>query len=357
MEEPPTPTRPEDSKNQVGRMSVKGELRNSINAFLGENSRDEANQLTRYTCGEREGTGRGGLDDRGQKEDSARNVRGRPVPLGGSIGGSGRRRVTSINKDKKEPQTEYVWPFPTRKPGDDLGGAKSINNRREDDSAAGRREEADDLYSRQDTTLRPQDRGDNKEEGSSHIRPHDGPPVDNGRYETRPDMPEKEDKSNGINAGRGTEGEDMYSNPAPRAKATNIVGQGEAPCPETPPRRGATPSTEESKEKAQEETYNKRADTSRQAGHTNRDYPDIEMFQEGLEEERDQTERLSVQLRERIQDRRTSYHEGFAGIDQQTYRDLKDRDKRNQRERKGIRARLDWAMDILGTMHCWKVFF
>ena len=73
--------------------------------------------------------------------------------------------MTSINKDKKEPQTESVWPFSTRKPGDDLGGANSINDRREDDSAAGRREETDDLYSRQDTTLRPQDRVDNKEEG------------------------------------------------------------------------------------------------------------------------------------------------------------------------------------------------
>ena len=151
-----------------------------------------------------------------------------------------------------------------------------------------------------------------------------------------------------MNVGRGTEGEDMYSEPAFRAEATGIVGPREASCPETTPSKEETPSTEGPKEQAQEETHKKRADTCRQGEHTNRDYPDVKMFWERLEEERDRTERLNVQLQERIQDRKRLYQEGFAEMDRQTYRDLQDRDEGNHRERKGIRAGLDWAMDILG---------
>ena len=103
MEEPPTPTRPGDNKDQDKQMSGKGELCNGINAFTGENSRGEANQSTKYTYGEREGTCPGGLNDRSQKEDSARSERGSPVPPEGSIGGSERRQTTSISKDEEEP--------------------------------------------------------------------------------------------------------------------------------------------------------------------------------------------------------------------------------------------------------------
>ena len=118
MEEPPTPTRPGDNKDQDKGISGKGELCNGINPFTGQNSRYKANQSTRYTCGEREGTCPGGLNDRIQKEDSARSERGSPVPPEGSIGGSGRRQATSIRRDEEEPQTRSVWPFPVHKPGD-----------------------------------------------------------------------------------------------------------------------------------------------------------------------------------------------------------------------------------------------
>ena len=235
------------------------------------------------------------------------------------------------------------------KPAVDMAGARSISDRRKEHSASGVREEANDPYSRQDAPHAPP--SDPKAEviinkkDKSRIQPHNSPPVDNGWYETPPNMPNEEDKSDGMNVGRGTEGEDLYREPAIRAEATFIVGQGEAPCPEPTPSKEAT---EGPKEQAQEETHNKCADTSRQAEHTNRDYPDVETFQERLEEERDQTEWLNVQLREGIQDRKRCYQEGFAGMDQQTYRDLQDRDKGDHRERKGIRAGLDWAMDILG---------
>ena len=54
--------------------------------------------------------------------------------------------------------------------------------------------------------------------------------------------------------------------------------QGEAPCLKTPPNKEATPSTEEPKEQAEEETHDRRAEAGRQAEHTNRDYLDIETF-------------------------------------------------------------------------------
>ena len=164
-------------------------------------------------------------------------MRGRPVPLVGSIVGRGRRRAASISKDKEEPQTGSIWPFPahkprgkdfkemhsrrkfrcskclrkyktksnmvkhenkctltprlpahkinyprsdwrpyTHEPGDDSGKARSISHGCEEDPATSLREEADD--------------------------PYDGPPVDNGRYETPPDVPEEEDKSGRMNVGR-----------------------------------------------------------------------------------------------------------------------------------------------------------
>jgi hypothetical protein len=90
-------------------------------------------------------------------------------------------------------------------------------------------------------------------------------------------MPNEEDKSDGMNVGRGTVGDDLYIEPAIRAEATFIVGQGEAPCPKPTPSKEAT---EGPKEQAQEETHNRRADTGRQAEHTNRDFPDVETFRE-----------------------------------------------------------------------------
>ena len=57
-----------------------------------------------------------------------------------------------------------------------------------------------------------------------------------------------------------------------------------------------TPSPEEPKEQAQEETHNRRADIDHQEEHTNRDYPGVETFRDRLEEERNQTERLNIQL-------------------------------------------------------------
>ena len=72
--------------------------------------------------------------------------------------------------------------------------------------------EADNLYSRQDNPhAPPSDPKANvikKKQEKSHFRPHDGPPMNNGWYETPPDMPNEEDKSDG------TEGEDLYSEPA-----------------------------------------------------------------------------------------------------------------------------------------------
>ena len=159
------------------------------------------------------------------------------------------------------------------KPRDDIAGARSISDGREEDSAAGLREEAEDPYSRQDAPHAPP--ADPKAEviikkkEKSRNRPHDGPPVDNGRYETPPDMPNKEDKSDGMNIGHGTEGEDLFSEPAFQAKAMGIVGQGEAPCPETTP----------SKEQAQEETHNK-TPTPAIKQNSNRDFPDVETFRE-----------------------------------------------------------------------------
>ena len=44
-------------------------------------------------------------------------------------------------------------------------------------------------------------------------------------------MPDEEDKSKEMNVRRGTEGEDMYSKPAPQAKAIDIVGQGGGTVP------------------------------------------------------------------------------------------------------------------------------
>ena len=99
-------------------MSIQRVLHNGINAFPGEKSGDKANQFIRYTCGEREGTCPGGLGDRSQKEDSAGNMRGIPVPSEGSIGGSGRRQATRISKGKEEPWIGSGWPFPAHKPGD-----------------------------------------------------------------------------------------------------------------------------------------------------------------------------------------------------------------------------------------------
>ena len=80
--------------------------------------------------------------------------------------------------------------------------------------------------------------------------------MNDGRYKTPPDMHDEEDKSYGMNVGCGREGEEQ--------------------CPKTPPSKEATPSTEDPKDQAQEETHNRRAD-----------YPDVETFQEILEEERD----------------------------------------------------------------------
>ena len=45
---------------------------------------------------------------------------------------------------------------------------------------------------------------------------------------------------------------------------------------------------------------------------------DFGMIREKLEEEREQTEWLNARLRERMWDRKRSYHKGFAGMDQQT---------------------------------------
>ena len=61
-------------------------------------------------------------------------------------------------------------------------------------------------------------------------------------------------------------------------------GQGEAPHPKTPSSKEATALTEELEEQAQEETHNIRADAGRQTEHADRDYLDVKMFQERLED-------------------------------------------------------------------------
>ena len=89
-----------------------------------------------------------------------------------------------------------------------MGGARSISDGRGEDSATRLRKEADGLYSHQDTPHTPPSdpKADviTKKKEKSHIRPYNGLPGDNGRYETLPDMPNKEDKGDGMNVGRGT---------------------------------------------------------------------------------------------------------------------------------------------------------
>ena len=74
---------------------------------------------------------------------------------------------------------------------------------------------------------------------------------------------------------------------------------------------------------------------------------DYKKIWEKLEEEKQGTAWLNTRLREKIRDRERSYHKGFVGMDQQTYRDLQDWDEGYHREHEGVMAGLDWAMDIV----------
>jgi hypothetical protein len=95
----------------------------------------------------------------------------------------------------RPPAHEVNSPWSSRrpymhKPGDDSAGTRSNNDGREEDSAADLRVEADNLYSRQDNPpAPPSDPKANvitKKQEKSHFRSHDGPPMNNGWYETPP---------------------------------------------------------------------------------------------------------------------------------------------------------------------------
>ena len=111
-----------------------------------------------------------------------------------------------------------------------MGGARSISNGREADPATGLRKEVDGLYSHQDTPHTPPSdpKADviTKKKEKSHICLYNGPPVDNGRYGTLPDMPNKEDKGDRMNVGHGTEGETCTASRPFEARSQVLWGKG-----------------------------------------------------------------------------------------------------------------------------------